>query len=276
MASMIRILPLLWAFAFAAPAVAQGRKLLQAEVGGAGRIDVHLYLPEGAGPFPLILMSHGSSQDPRVRALAGPDMMRPQASAFAARGYAVAVPIRRGYGPAAATAWAEDYETCGVADYARAGRATAEDILASLRALTAEPGVDSGRVTLMGFSAGGWGSLAAAAKGAPGLRAVINFAGGRGSKGGPNVICGGDEALIAAARGFAAPGVPQLWIYAENDRFFGASLARRMLAAMTEAGGAAELVVTPPVGEDGHGYFFVSTAWREMVDKFLGRHGATP
>jgi dienelactone hydrolase len=208
-----------------------------------------------------------------VRALAGPDLMKPQAAAYAADGFAVAVPIRRGYGAASATLWAEDYETCGVADYQRAGRATAEDIHASLAALAAEPLLDRSRVVLMGFSAGGWGSLAAAAKRLPGVRAVVNFAGGRGSKGGPNVICGGDEALVAAARSFAAPGVPQLWLYARNDRFFGESLARRMHAAVTEAGGEASLIVAPPVGEDGHGYFFVSTAWREMVDPFLRRHG---
>jgi dienelactone hydrolase len=255
-----------------APAVAQTRSVVRAEVGGVG-IDVQVYMPAGEGPFPLVLMSHGSSQDPRVRAMLGPDAMRPQATAYAAAGVAVAVPIRRGYGSGSAAAWAEDYETCGVADYQRAGRATADDILASLKALADDPRVDRTRIVLMGFSAGGWGSLAAAARRAPGIRAVVNFAGGRGRKGGPNFICGGDEALIGAVRSFAAPDVPQLWLYAENDRFFGASLARRMHQAFTAAGGAASLVVTPPVGEDGHGYFFVSTDWREMVDGFLRGQG---
>jgi dienelactone hydrolase len=269
---VLRLLLIVLAIA-AAPAWAQSRKVVQAQVGEAGRIDVQLYLPDGDGPFPLVVMSHGSSQDPRVRALAGPDMMKPQAMAYAAGGFVVAVPIRRGYGPDAVTAWAEDYETCSTADYQRAGRATAQDILASLKALVAEPKADISRIVLVGFSAGGWGSLAAAAQHIPGLRAVVNFAGGRGSKGGPNVICGGDEALIGAVRSFAAPGVPQLWIYAQNDRFFGESLARRMHAAFTAAGGAASLVVAPPVGEDGHGYFFVSTSWRGMVDGFLRSHG---
>lgn len=256
------------------PASAQERKLIQASVGSSGNIDVHLYLPEGKGPFPLIVLSHGSSQDPRIRLLQGPNTMRIQAMDFVARGFVAAVPIRRGYGPTATTSWAEDFEDCSTSAYRRAAMATAEDIRASVKAVLAEPAVDRSRIVLLGFSAGGWGSLAAASLDTiPGLKAVVNFAGGRGSKG-PNIICGGDNALINAVPHFAGSKIPQLWIYARNDLFFGADLATRMHSAFTKAGGKAAMILAPAIGTDGHGYLFTSTDWRDAVHGFLRSNGA--
>ena len=46
--------------------------------------------------------------------------------------------------------------------------------------------------------------------------------------------------------------LPTLWVYAENDKYFGPALAKRMHSAFVSAGGAAELVIAPPFGKDGH------------------------
>jgi hypothetical protein len=69
--------------------------------------------------------------------------------------------------------------------------------------------------------------------------------------------------------------VPSLFIYSENDHFFGPPLARRMYEAFVSAGGRAEFVAAPPSGLDGHGYFArAMDDWSPRVTGFLRRIGA--
>jgi dienelactone hydrolase len=232
-------------------------------------INVYFYKPVGAGPFPLLVLSHGSPRNAEDRLHFGARTLRVQAEAYAAAGVAVAVPIRRGYGGVGK--WAEDYGTCEHPDYYDAGLAGADDIDATIAALSKRPEIDASRVVLMGVSAGGWASLAAATKG--GVRGVVNFAGGRGSRG-PDTVCKEDNLTYAAGRyGGDSHHVPELWIYSQNDHFFGPSLARRLFDAFTTAGGQATFVAAPPYGDDGHKYFDDVTSWKPTVDRFLRQIG---
>ena len=106
----------------------------------------------------------------------------------------------------------------------------------------------------LGVSAGGFASIALSADPPPGLAAVINFAGGRGSRA-DNDVC--DEAALVRAfaamgktRGFRCCGSTP-----RNDKFFGPELAHRMHAAFTAAGGRARLIDAPAFGRDGHTLF---------------------
>ena len=268
----MRIVLLAAVFSFVvAPATAQTVETLQASVGWGRSINVYVYKPAGQGPFPLLVMSHGSPRQPAARAKLGVNTLSAQARAYAAKGWVVAVPVRRGYGSSGG-GWAEGYGSCQSPDYASGGLATAQDIRAAVTAASADAAVDKSRVVLMGVSAGGWGSVAAASQGVPGLKAVVNFAGGRGSMG-PNTVCGEDNLVSASAR-LASSGVPQLWIYAQNDLFFGPELSRKMHAAFTGAGGRAEYVAAPAYGADGHGYFGAVGSWQGRVDAFLRQTGA--
>jgi hypothetical protein len=106
------------------------------------------------------------------------------------------------------------------------------------------------------------------------LRAVISFAGGRGSPS-PGVVCE-DRALIRAFGAFGETArVPTLWVYSENDSYFPPSLARRFHDAFTEAGGRAQLVIAARFGDDGHGLFSRkgTPVWRPLVDDFLRKVG---
>jgi ABC-type phosphate/phosphonate transport system substrate-binding protein len=74
------------------------------------------------------------------------------------------------------------------------------------------------------------------------VQAIITFAAGRGGRvdGKPNNNCAPDT-LVEATRSFGKTSrIPTLWIYAENDTYFGPDLAKRMYEAFTAAGGNAE------------------------------------
>jgi pimeloyl-ACP methyl ester carboxylesterase len=246
-------------------------------VSGAQRdiIEVTVYRPEGPGPFPIAVLSHGSPRSAAERRAEGRQRMPVQSGAFVAMGFAVLVPTRRGYGESGGE-WAETYGSCRNPDYHGAGLESARDIRAAVDAVRGEKWADGAHVVLAGQSAGGFGSVAASSTPFPGLVAVVNFAGGRGSMG-PDDVCGEDRLVEAMGRYGAASRVPELWIYSQNDLFFGPALARRMHAAFTKAGGHAEFFTAPPTGDDGHGYFaWMTRHWAPRVEEFLRRVRALP
>lgn len=252
------------------PARAQQREEASVTVAGSV-VPVHLHVPPGKGPFPVLILSHGSPRDAAGRREFGRGTLGEVATSLARRGILVGVPIRRGYGPAP-SAWAENYGGCEQARYAQAGLASAEDIRAAATMMAARPDADPSRIVLMGVSAGGWGSLAAASQPLKGLVGVVNFAGGRGSRG-PDDVCKPEELLAAAARYGRGSRVTELWIYSVNDRFFGPELAQRLHKAFTGAGGQARFVAAPAYGEDGHRYIRAIQSWAPEVDAFFRQVG---
>jgi dienelactone hydrolase len=229
--------------------------------------------PPGPGPFPLAVISHGSPRSPRERPGMTPEGFAGAARAFARRGFVAVVPMRRGYG-ATGGRWAEDYGSCANPYYYEAGLEAAQDIAGAIAWARLLPYVDASRAVAVGVSAGGFGSVALSTMAVPGLVAVVNFAGGRGSRGRDDV-CVPDMLVRAMARYGARSRVPQLWIYAENDLFFGPELARRMHDAFIAAGGRAELVRAPAFDRDGHRLFGTGgpAAWGRYVDPFLRGQG---
>ena len=236
-------------------------------------IDVTVFKPQGKGPFPIVVLSHGSPRSAAERRAVGRQRLVAQSERFVQMGFAVLVPTRRGYGESGG-AWAEAYGSCGNPDYHAAGLETARDLRAAVDAVRGEPWADATRVVLAGQSAGGFGSVAASATEFPGLVGVVNFAGGRGSLK-PEEVCAESRLVDAMALYGRNARVPELWIYSVNDLFFPPALARRMHAAFVSSGGRAELVQAPATGLDGHGYFARAIHdWAPRVEAFLARIGA--
>jgi dienelactone hydrolase len=232
-----------------------------------------LYQPDGAGPFPLLVLSHGSPPDPRDRAKTGRYRAIPQIRAFVKMGFAVIVPIRRGFG-ATGGSYAEDYGRCSGADYEAAGNAAAQDLLATIAYADTLPQIDRTHVVLAGQSAGGFASLAAASFDPPGLVGVVNFSGGRGGDPvkHPMVPCAPENMLSAITHYARTTHVPVLWHYVENDQFFGPDYTRSWFAAFQKAGGQGEFVMEPPYGDNGHLMFAKRDAipiWLPHVREFL-------
>jgi pimeloyl-ACP methyl ester carboxylesterase len=238
--------------------------------------------PEAGEPRPLVVINHGSP----ARAADRPRMQMTECGSeavrwFTARGFTVALPLRRGYG-ASGGDWAEGFGRCQQADYAAAGRETARDILAAIAVARTLPMVRGDLpVIVVGQSAGGWGGLALAAMNPPGIAAIVNMAGGRGgwSEGVANTNCRPDLLASAAGQYGSSARVPTLWLYTENDSFFAPPIARSLHAAYTGGGGVAEYRPLPAFGEDGHRLFFGrggSAVWGAEVAPWLAARLGRP
>jgi dienelactone hydrolase len=261
-----------------APPAGRWREQLHWLPVGDRLIQARLCRPEGEAAAPLVVINHGSPADPAQR----PNMRGTACSAeaarwFLARGYAVMIPLRRGYG-ASGGGWAEGYGPCQNADFARGGRETARDIAASIAYATQLPSIRPERVLVVGQSAGGWGALALAAENPPQVAAIANMAGGRGgwADGRANSNCRPDLLVQAAADFGRTARLPTLWIYTANDTFFSPELAARMYAAFTGAGGVAEMRALPGWQRDGHSMFFGaggSASWGPVIEPWLAMRG---
>src|SRR5262245_33238549 len=232
-----------------------------------------LHPPNGVGRHPAIVLNHGAWGPPERRREIARLRMEPAASWFAGLGFLVVSPMRRGYG-ATTGETAESSGPCDDSDYLRAARVSAEDIVAAVDWTRARGDVDPARIVIVGYSAGGWGALGAAAAAPAGVVAVINVSGGRGGFPQNGVPCRPDR-MVAAAETLAktAP-MPTLWIYVENDSLFGASFTPGLAKAWRAGGGQVEYHLLPRLPVDGHGMFLDPAGlpfWSPFVADFLKR-----
>lgn len=226
-------------------------------------------------PRPVLLINHGRAGSAASRAALGRARYPDNARWFAAFGFMVAVPTRIGYG----VTGGEDVESsgpCSSPTYGPGFRAAATQMQAVLEHLRARPDVAPDRAVVVGQSYGGASSIALAALMPAGVQAAINFAGGGGGnpQGSPRRPCQPNRLERTFAGYGRSARIPTLWLYTENDLYFGAKYPREWFEAFREAGGAGEFHQFPPHGEDGHTLFTSHpAAWHPVVEDFLRRQG---
>jgi dienelactone hydrolase len=266
---------LFFVFLLAWPAAAQDfiredLRIPMADAGAQG-LQALFIRPNAPGRYPLVVISHGAPRDSSARRRMSPYASFRIAMEFARRGYAVVAVMRRGYGTSGGD-YIEGVACDGDGDFTRSGLLAAADIRAALDFVSKRPDVDASVIIAAGESAGGFSSLALASLMPRGLVAVITFAGGRGSTG-PHQICQRGKLIEAFAHYGRTARVPTLWIYAENDSFFGPQTAQEFFRAFTSTGGIAEFIAHPAHGEDGHNFVYRGIAlWTPYVDAFLRKH----
>jgi dienelactone hydrolase len=237
-------------------------------------LDALLVYADLPGKHPLAVITHGTSRKPEERSQVTAWQELPQALWFARRGWIALVVVRRGYGVSGGEPDTRMGQ-CPRTDYQGAGEHSAEDLRIAIDYARRLPQVDDTRILALGVSTGGFATVALTAKAPSGLMAAINFAGGRGSRGNHDVCNPGD--LVHAYRTFGKRSrTPMLWIYAQNDKYFWPELAQEFEAAFRSQGGQDQLVLAPPIGEDGHSLFRHVTAWSPTVDAFLKAQNLTP
>jgi dienelactone hydrolase len=263
-----------------APAAAQpvasgpGETLTAPAPDTSGRLlQITIRRPQGQGPFPLAIINHGSSPSAEDRLRMNAPKFSVITDWFLRRGHAVALPLRRGYGAVGGN-WDEGFGDCARPDYTKAGIETARDIEAALTMLLELPTIQKRGAIIVGQSAGGWGTVALAARPRPAVAGLVNFAGGRGGHKNlqPNSNCGPDDLIFAAGRFGRGAKTPMVWIYTENDSFFAPSIARAMHQSFVASGGVAAFHMLPAFADDGHTLMARregQVLWEPIVEGFL-------
>jgi dienelactone hydrolase len=234
------------------------------------RLAVHVFRPNGDGPFPLVVINHGTPVSITDARKQKPGFGAASAW-FAEQGYIVVVAQRPGFGESDGP-YLEPSGPCSNRDYVRDGRQTAAVESAIVRAASRLPNVDPTKIIVVGQSAGGFGAIALGDAPPPGVIGIISFAGGRGGDDHEHICSGADR--LARASGIFGEGnqVPQLWLYAVNDHFFPPAVAHLLFDAY-KAGSkpTVRFVELPPFDGDGHrtlGYA-EPAVWAKPVATFL-------
>lgn len=233
------------------------------------RLQVTVFTPEGHGPFPLAVLNHGKE--------AGrPQDAKRYRSAYAARyflsrGYAVVLPMLRGF---AGSSGLPLLEGC---DAQNEGLKQAADLQQVIRYMATQSDVavsiDTSRVVVFGQSLGGWYSLALGALDVPGVRGLVSFAGGRSAP-----FCPRWQQQLAVVAGYYGQQthVPSIWFYGDNDAVFAQSVWRPMYDSYNGPGHEVELVAYGNFQKDAHnflGHIEALPIWTPRVDAFLKRIG---
>jgi dienelactone hydrolase len=237
-----------------------------------------LWSPQGRGPFPAILLNHGSGRTSEDLQRLGPYERNAETlgPVFARHGYVFLYLYRRGVGPSTdqgdnaidlmnrkPAAHGQDARNALQLQLLE-GREMA-DARAALAFLRARPFVDAGDVALVGHSFGGSLTLLMAER-EPNLRAVVVFsAAGYSFDRSPELRA----RLLAAVDHIAAP---VFFIHAEND--YSLSSGKVLDARRELIGKPHRLKIYPPIGDtvdEGHDFLHLGVnIWEPDVFAFLG------
>ncbi len=265
--------------------IASGRKFGESimvstrleENGKPVRLEVVIDKPPGDGPFPLLVVNHGSTGQGNNRALFAETFSNPAfAEVFVRKGYMVAFPQRRGRGKSEGLydeGFSVDRSRGYTCDPKRslpgADRALA-DIAAAVEVLRQRPDVAPQPILMAGISRGGILSIAYAGMHPREVAGVINFVGGWLGEG----CWSASEVNGTLFRRGATFPHPTLWLYGNHDPFYSLDHSRANFAAFEAAGGKGSFFAFEVPGGDGHRVMFSPPLWTGHVDRYLDAIGA--
>lgn len=244
---------------------------------GSATLHAMLWRPQGHGPFPGILLNHGSGRTREDLERLGPYEQNAAklGPVFARHGYVFLYLFRRGVGPSTDQgANAVDLMNREFAAHGQEARNALQlqllenremdDALSGLKFLQALPYVDGRDVGVVGQSFGGSLTVLLAER-EPTLRAVVVFSGaGYSFDRSPELRA----RLLAAIDHVTAP---VFFIHAEND--YSLSSGKVMDARCEQIGKPHRLKIYPPIGhtlDDGHDFLYLGVnIWEPDVFRFL-------
>lgn len=205
-------------------------------------LETTLYKPNGNGPFPVVIMNHGKNRgNPALQKRARYLVI---AREFIERGYAVVMPMRRGFSASGGQYFS------GGCDIRTNIVAQADDIQATLDYVLKQTWADRERIVVMGQSHGGLSTMAFAARKPAQVKAVVNFAGGLRK----DTQCPWRKELVELFDEYGKTAtIPSVWFYGANDSYFDPALARAMASAYASHGADTELVAYGAFKQDSHG-----------------------
>lgn len=229
-------------------------------------LETTIFKPAGIGPFPILILNHGKSLgDPHLQERA---RFLAISKEFVKRGYAVVIPMRTGFGKSTG-----DYveEECNMTEN---GYIQAHDLQSVLDYTLKQYWADKSRILVAGQSYGGLTTMAFGTRNYPGVKGLINFAGGLRTSG---TDCDWRSSLIEAFANYGrTTHVPSIWFYGANDSYFNPALAAKMRDAYVGSGGDAKLVAFGAFKKDAHGMSSSRDGvkiWWPEVENFLQKIG---
>jgi dienelactone hydrolase len=244
---------------------------------GSAILHAMVWRPQGPGPFPAILLNHGSGRTREDLEHLGPYERNAEklGPVFARHGYVFLYLFRHGVGLSTDQgASAVDLMNSESAAHGQQARNALqlqllenremEDALSGLKFLQALPYVDARNVAAIGDSFGGALTVLLAER-EPNLRALVVFSGtGYSFDRSPELRA----RLLAAIDHIAAP---VFFIHAEND--YSLSSGKVLDARREHIGKPHRLKIYPPIGhtvDDGHNFLQLGvTIWEPDVFAFL-------
>lgn len=244
---------------------------------GSAALRAMLWRPQGCGPFPAILLNHGSGRAREDLERLGPYEQNAEqlGPIFARHGYVFLYVFRRGVGLSTdqganaldlmnSESVAHGQEARNVLQLQLLENREMDDALSGLKFLRALPYVDARNVAAIGHSFGGSLTVLLAER-EPNLRAVVIFsAAGYSFDRSPELRA----RLLAAIDHVAAP---VFFIHAEND--YSLSSGKVLDARREHIGKPHRLKIYPPIGhtvDDGHDFLNLGVnIWEPDVFAFL-------
>jgi len=241
------------------------------------QLEVVIYKPPGDGPFPLLVVNHGSTGLGKNPALFTQTFSYPAfAEMFVKKGYMVAFPQRRGRGKSEGL-YDEGFNVDRSQGYACDPKLSVPgadhaltDIVAAVEELRQRPDVTRQPILMAGVSRGGILSIAYAGMHPREVAGVINFVGGWVSEGCRNAS---EINGTLFRRGGMFPH-PTLWLYGNHDPLYSLDHSRANFAAFQAAGGKGSFFDFEVPGGNGHGVMFSPSLWTGYVDRYLDSIGA--
>jgi carboxymethylenebutenolidase len=244
---------------------------------GSATLHAMLWRPQGRGPFPAILLNHGSGRTPEDLKRLGPYEQNPAilGPVFARHGYVFLYLFRRGVGLSTdqganaidlmnRESAAHGLEARNALQMQLLEGRDMDDALSALKFLRTLPYVDAKDIAATGHSFGGSLTVLMAER-EPNLRAVVVFSGaGYSFDRSPELRA----RLLAAVDHIA---VPVFFIHAEND--YSLSSGKVLDARREQIGKPHRLKIYPPIGhtvDDGHDFIHLGVnIWEPDVFAFL-------
>jgi dienelactone hydrolase len=291
------------ASAAASPSNALTPEIVQVTVKESGprgadvAMPVHVFKPTlsranaGEGPWPVVIFSHGRASKIEERQNLLAPVLFGHVRYWHAKGYAVIAPIRPGYGDNSA----HDPETSGtryptsgngpctgLAQYDKVVDNATRAVRSAHDWVREQPWANKDRVLLVGQSVGGLTTAVACGQNWPGVIGCVNFAGGHGGKPDThaNNSCQPDRLGTVFATAGKTTQVPSLWLYSENDQYWGPDVPKQWHKANVDAARAAgqkhtaEFFAAPPVEPDGHRLLAVGgRLWSPPLNAWLKKNG---
>lgn len=229
------------------------------------RLEAFIYRPATAGPFPLVVLSHGSSGGNRKASLPASDL----AAFFAERGFEVVVPMRRGRGQSTGVSREYEVKHCDPAAWEPGLDDAIEDLTAAIDYGRNLPGVDASHVVLVGVSRGGFLSVAYAARGPrrASVVGVVNFVGAWIAQAEDH--CPKDFNALSFAQFGARTRVPMLWLYGDQDSYNTTPSILLYARRFRAAGGNLKFALIHRVPGNGHSLAGYPALWRDRVNAFV-------